>query len=115
FLGVDRGQRLVGIGGGAGRESFVAKDIGDEFADVAFVVDDQNIAHVPVASSGFCLRDCVSRTGRRSRGSRISAIAPRWPVGSGAASASISVPPCSSTIFLTMGRPSPVPPCFSVT
>ncbi len=41
-VGVDRGHALVGIAGQADLIAFVAQDIAHQFADVLFIVDDQN-------------------------------------------------------------------------
>jgi hypothetical protein len=52
----------------------------------------------------------LSRVSARSRGNVMRAIAPRCaPSSNSSASTSSRVPPCSSMIFFTMGRPRPVP------
>ena len=40
---LDRGDRLVGIAREPRRVALVLEDAGDDFADVVFVVDDQNV------------------------------------------------------------------------
>ena len=111
----------LGVGGQPGGVALVLQDVRDQFADVAFVVDDQYIAHFPslcpssLVSSVLPGDDIIASLGCRPghrAGSpiRISARAPRCAPGAkGSASVSTSVPPCSSMIFLTIGRPSPVP------
>ena len=64
---VDRRQRLVAVGGKAGRKPLVLKDVRDQFADVAFVVDDQNVTHMPVppALVWSCATGSAGRAGVR--------------------------------------------------
>jgi len=48
---LDRGDRLVGIARHARRVAFVLENTGDEFANVVFVIDDQNISGHSLAHS----------------------------------------------------------------
>ena len=73
-FGIDLGHAIVGICRQPNAEPFIFQDIPDQFADVFFVVNDQNTAHIyppwpmAVAVRPGRLRDV--------RGRRITAIAP---------------------------------------
>ena len=89
---VDFGHAIIGIPGKANEIAFVLEDIGDEFADILFVIYDQNAAHgliplvrrgprvcgcgcggcagdgsLPWRPGGCCLRKRVHRAGRACR------------------------------------------------
>jgi hypothetical protein len=96
---VQLGHALIGRACTTRRKPFIFKDIADQFANIAFVIHHQNIGHAQLSRVSACSRGKVMR-----------AIAPRCaPCENSSASTNSSVPPCSSMIFLTMGRPRPVP------
>ena len=99
---VDHFQRLHAAAGGAAFVAFVAQHAGDQFADVAFVVDDEN-----VESHQLPLKFRMDVSSRSTRGSLARVIDTRVPPSPRAPK--LISPPCSSTILLTIARPSPVP------
>src|SRR5690606_34511827 len=133
---VDRREGGITVPGEPGAVSLVPEDVGDELADVGFIVHDENVGHqilslnpvvfVPVSrpfagspcwpvSSGSTLPGSPRRAGAAC-GRVMRAQAPRWlDPSKGSAGRRSSVPSCSSTIFLTIGRPRPVPPWRWVT
>ena len=91
--GGDGGQGLVGVLGDAGSIALVAQNAGDQFPDVRFVVDDENVArhHAPLFSTR---EDCSLLTAfsANSAGAIGSSMRTRAPLPSGASSSS-SLPP----------------------
>ena len=90
---------LAGILREAHLVSLVAQDLGQQFANPDFVIDDQYLAHLPP-----CLLMRSSAILAGAAGRMMVMLAP--PEGS---LQTTILPLCSSTIFLTMARPSPVP------
>ncbi len=100
------------------RVTLVPQQVRDEVADVRLVVDDQDVCHVrppPLPCPGWMPRpgpspDVCRQSPCRARaatfGSRTETRAPSMP-SAPPASPSTSLPPCCSTIFLTMARPKP--------
>src|SRR6266568_1001147 len=90
--------RLARVLGQTYPVTLVLQDLGEQLADADLVIDDQNLLrlrhHVLVPSRGKC------RVTRAPRGRRFSIVTRPW---------------CSSTIFLTMARPRPVPLALVVT
>src|SRR3954465_10497399 len=79
--------------------TFITQDFRQQFPYSDFVVDDQDLAHVPTC---MVMRIPVVFAG--AAGSKIVTLAP--PETS---LATVILPLCSSTIFLTMASPNPVP------
>ena len=96
-----------GIFGGGDGVAFILQNFLYQVANIRFVIDDQNIRRVHPASFSVC-NGTAGTAGdpapSRNSGNRIAIRAPP----SGGDSNWIQ-PPCSSTIFLTIANPSPVP------
>ena len=102
---VHHGKRRFAIAGGAAFVALVAQNARNQVANVAFVVDDQNIE-----CHSVCSQKCHSPPSpgsRRSAGWTAKRSRARVPPSSEEPKA--RSPPCSSTIFFTMARPRPVP------
>ena len=112
---LDRGERLVGIAREARAVALVLEDARDEFADVVFVVDDENVSSHqddPI----FSLLRLRRRRARPSAAAASSALSRRVRHRRAASPSSRSTPPpWSSKILTTIGRPSPVPSARVVT
>ena len=118
---LDRLQGLVGIARQPRAVTVVLQDAGDHLADVGLVVDDQDVGcHLSLLHTLAIMRRRRRRPLRARRaivfapascstGSEMRIRAPCVRPGAGGASSSDSVPPCCSTLFCTMARPSPVP------
>ena len=97
---VSHGTRFAGIGSQRNGVAFIFKSFLQYFANSNFVIDDQDVctSHEFSASVVVIL------------GSVMLMLAP-----DGIWLAMLMCPPCSSMIFLTTGKPSPVPAGLSVT
>ena len=103
---LDGGQGLVGRSGRARAVAFVLQDAGHEFANVDFVVDDENVsAHRLALRESFRLEaaDASSAATCFVFGIHMRTCPPR-PAG---LSTSSMPPPWSSRILLTIGKPRP--------
>ena len=108
---LDRFERRIAVGRGADRIAFVLEHAADELADVGFIVDDQNFKRHQ-SSSSLAASSSVGAHPRCSPpklDSRAMSKAIRTWVPPPARSRKAISPICSSTIFLTIARPSPVP------
>ena len=112
---LDRRDRLVRIARQARAVAFVLQNAGDEFADVVFVVDDENVSSHqddPIFSfSGFGARPARRPAAAVSSAPWRRVRRPRAP----SPSSRSTPPPWSSNILTTIGRPSPVPSARVVT
>src|SRR5438552_2663988 len=113
----DRFDRLGAVVGAARRVPFVFENARDQSADVAFVVDDENVvAHIVFRLTLLTVRSCSAdhcaavacgEADAISFASRRNTRLMRAPPPS--RSSRMRVPPWSSMIFLTIARPRPVP------
>src|SRR5471032_2287727 len=104
----DRGDGRIAIARRAGRVSLVLQKASDQFADVGFVVDDQDIGRHDYRAA-FCKAGSVAGTVVTSGLKRMRTQAPRAPGSLSDASYNSMPPPCSSRIRPTIANPSPVP------
>ena len=110
----DRCDGLVRVARQARTVSLILQDAGDEFADVLFVVDDENVSNHqddPILSFSGCAPSCSWRC----KGSLIKTFAPRPPSLRASPSSNSTPPPWSSNILTTIGKPRPVPSARVVT
>src|SRR5262249_31647712 len=123
-----RAKRLVAVARRARAVTFVLQDTRHQLADIRFIVDDENVSRhdylslatrrilgsASPASVAFEL-SCVPSVSEYSlvtisaAATRSRTHARRPPFATSGASASSSLPPCSSRIFPTIANPSPVP------
>ena len=94
-LRAPRLARLHAVGGGGDPVAFVLENFADQFADVPFVIHDQNVAAVTAHRVWVRGKVIIKQV--------------RCPLR-----VTCIVPLCSSTIFLTTASPSPVPLGLSV-
>src|SRR5690606_12278686 len=105
----ERMQRLGRIRRRACRIAFVLKDARHQVPDVLFVVDDENVQSHLISDYFAACSSTTLPAGTPIRASNSASNWKRTSVPPPGASSKPTWPKCSSTIFLTMASPSPVP------
>ncbi len=100
-------SRLLGIIGHGDLVALVLEDLPDEITDLRLVVDDEYVGTLHVVPSFWLI---VPLSALACKGRRMTKQAPE-----GSLFSTQIRPPCSSTIFLTMGSPRPLPLSLPVT